>query len=810
MRFLLSIILILCLFPLVSKGQHFKGVVKDELGATVPGVLLKNYNTKHIVVADANGLFSIPAHEGDSVHFRFSGYRDLRFKLEKQYFDTMVVVTMRVFSKDLKTVNIYRKKLEHFDVGFMPMIKGTQITTGTNAVIELENLSGAKSSANPREMFAKIPGLNIWESDGAGIQIGIGGRGLSPNRAANFNTRQNGYDISADALGYPESYYTPPFEALKSIEIIRGSAALQFGSQFGGLLNFNIKDAPTNTPLEIISRGTMGNYGYKGIFNRVAGTTNKFFYQLYHQYKEGTGYRANSDFNQHQFFAQAGYYILENWKVRLEYTQMNYLAQQPGGLTDLQFQQDSRKSYRDRNWFRVGWKMLAFHSDYDISSKASFNIRAFGMESTREAVGFLGKINQADPMGNRDMIQGLFKNGGIEARYLQRYDLMKKDTAKTMSGAFLVGARYYRGHTTNNQGVVSSGSNADFTYLHPNDLDNSSYDFPSENASLFAENILFLSNKLTMNCGIRYEYITSEANGFYKRYNIHPYTKDTIAVYKLTDANRVVRNVPLVGFGLNYKLNKLRNLYANYTQNYRAINFTDIRVANPNILVDTLMKDEKGYTIELGFRGLVKDYLTFDVALFNVFYGNKIGLAPKEGTIYKERTNIGDAMNLGIEAFGEIDIIGLIKDSSKHNLNVFLNAAYIDARYIRSKEPNFVDKKVEYVSPVVIKSGIKWKWSKMTTQIQVSYNSPQFSDATNSVAPSGDAVIGQVPAYTVVDLSSKYQITKQFQAELGVNNLTNQSYYTRRATAYPGPGILPSDGISFYLTLQYKFAVSQK
>jgi len=758
------------------QAQHFRGVIKDELGASIPGVLLKNYSTNHIVVSDGNGLFSIPAHSGDSVHFRFSGYRDLRFKIKENQIDTLTNIVLYVFSKDLKTVNIYRKKLEHFDVGFMPMIKGTQITTGTNAVIELENLSGAKSTANPREMFAKIPGLNIWESDGAGIQIGIGGRGLSPNRAANFNTRQNGYDISADALGYPESYYTPPFEALKSIEIIRGSAALQFGSQFGGLLNFNIKDAPSNTPLEITSRGTLGNYGYKGIFNRVAGTTNKFFYQVYHQYKEGTGYRANANFNQHQFFAQAGYYLLENWKVRLEYTQMNYLAQQPGGLTDAQFLADPRKSYRNRNWFKVGWNMLAFHSDYEISSKASFNVRAFGMQSTRLSTGFLGKINQADPMGNRDLIQGLFKNGGVEARYLQRYDFQKGDTSKSMSGAFLVGTRYYRGHTVNNQGLVSSGSDADFTYLNPNNLENSSYDFPSENASLFAENILFLTSKLTMNFGVRYEYITSEANGFYKRYNIHPYTKDTIAIYKLY-------------------------------QNYRAINFTDIRVANPNILVDTLMKDEKGYTLELGYRGLVKDYLTFDLAIFNVFYGNKIGLAPKANSIYKERTNIGDAMNLGIEAFGELDIIGIFKDSSKHNLNIFLNAAYIDARYIRSKEPNFVGKKVEYVSPVVIKSGLKWKLSKMTTQIQISYNSSQFSDATNAIEPSGDAVIGQVPAYTVVDLSSKYQISKQFQVELGVNNLTNQSYYTRRATAYPGPGILPSDGITAYFTLQYKFAL---
>jgi len=785
-------------------------VVKDEMGASIPGVLLKNYTTNHIVVSDGNGLFSIPAHSGDSVHFRFSGYRDLRFKITENQIDTITNIVLYVFYKDLKTVNIYRKKLEHFDVGFMPMIKGTQITTGTNAVIELENLSGAKSTANPREMFAKIPGLNIWESDGAGIQIGIGGRGLSPNRAANFNTRQNGYDISADALGYPESYYTPPFEALKSIEIIRGSAALQFGSQFGGLLNFNIKDAPSNTPLEITSRGTLGNYGYKGIFNRVAGTTNKFFYQVYHQYKEGTGYRANSDFNQHQFFAQAGYYLLENWKVRLEYTQMNYLAQQPGGLTDAQFLADPRKSYRNRNWFKVGWNMLAFHSDYEISSKASLNVRAFGMQSTRLSTGFLGKINQADPMRNRDLIQGLFKNDGVEARYLQRYDFLKGDTSKSMRGAFLVGTRYYRGHTVNNQGLVYSGSNADFTYLNPNNLENSSYDFPSENASLFAENILFLTSKLTMNCGIRYEYITSEANGFYKRYNIHPYTKDTIAIYKLHDSNRVVRNVPLFGFGLNYKLKGMRNVYANYTQNYRAINFTDIRVANPNILVDTLMKDEKGYTMEVGFRGLVKDYLTFDLAIFNVFYGNKIGLAPKANSIYKERTNIGDAMNIGIEAFGELDIIGIFKDSAKHNLNIFLNAAYIDARYIRSKEPNFVGKKVEYVSPVVIKSGLKWKWSKMTTQIQISYNSPQFSDATNAIEPSGDAVIGQVPAYTVVDLSSKYQINNQFQVELGVNNLTNQSYYTRRATAYPGPGILPSDGITAYFTLQYKFALKAK
>lgn len=797
-------ILFFLIVPFAGFSQGFKGVVTDDAGIGLPGVVVQNSNSNHQAVTAEDGAFQLPARTGDSIRFRMQGYEEVQFVLTPDQLEIPFKLRLQVVAEELKNVTVVSKRLEKFDVGRLPVIKGVQITTGTNAVIELENLSGAKSSANPREMFAKIPGLNIWESDGAGIQMGIGGRGLSPNRTANFNTRQNGYDISADALGYPESYYTPPMEALKSIELIRGSAALQFGTQFGGLLNFNIKDAPTDTPFELTTRGTLGNYGYKGIFNRVTGTANRFFYQAYHQYKGGDGYRENSEFGQHQAFAQVGYYLKENLKLRLEYTHMNYLARQAGGLTDMRFAADPRKSFRDRNWFRVNWNMLAFNVDYEVSGKANLNLRSFGMLSSRESLGFLGKVSEADPMGDRDLIQGLFKNAGAEVRYLQRYSFLK-NRKQTFRGAFVLGARYYRGYTRNNQGLASSGSDADFRFLQPDNLESSSYSFPSENASLFNENVLFLGKRFIANFGVRYEFITSEANGFYKRYNVHPLTKDTLAVYKLYDSNAVVRSLPLFGAGINFKLTDYSSIYLNCTQNYRAINFTDIRVANPNIVIDTLMKDEKGYTAEFGFRGLQKKYLTFDVALFMVYYGNKIGLCPKPGTTFKERTNIGDAINRGVEAFAEIDLIGMISDSSAHNLNLFVNAAYIDATYIRSREASFVGKKVEYVSPYTLKTGLKWKFRKMTFQYQLSYNSAQFSDATNSVIPSGDAVIGEIPAYTVMDFSGRYTFSQQFQLEIGINNLTNATYFTRRATAYPGPGILPSDGISGYFTLQYKF-----
>jgi Fe(3+) dicitrate transport protein len=797
------------LSPVESGQSNLLGTVTDKNGIPLEGVYIHNISNKKIAHTDHHGNFLIHANPLDEIEFKFDGFQSIIHLVTAIDIQNKLKIALPGQINDISEIRIINKRMEHFDVGTLPPIRGVQITTGTNAVIELENSSGAKSTANPREMFAKIPGLNIWESDGAGIQIGIGGRGLSPNRAANFNTRQNGYDISADALGYPESYYTPPFEALKSIEITRGSASLQFGTQFGGLLNFIIREAPTTTPLEITSRTTIGKYGYFGTFNRIAGTENKLSYQVYHQYKSGNGYRANSNFNQTQLFGQLAYYFTENIRLKLEFTHMDYLAQQAGGLSDFQFNEDDRQSVRERNWFQVNWNMAALHFDYEISRTSHFNLRAFGMQSSRESLGFLGKITQADPGGNREMIQGLFQNGGVEARYLKKYNLTSSDSKRRVRGAFLIGSRAYQGFTTNNQGTATAGSDANFKFQNPDDLEGSSFQFPSQNLAAFIENILFVGKKLWFNCGVRYEYISSSSTGFYKKYSIHPMNFDTLGVYKIQDQNTVLRKVPLVGLGASYKLKTQSSVYVNFTQNYRAINFTDIRVNNPNIVVDTLIKDEHGYTGEIGFRGMEKKYFIYDIAGFYVYYGDKIGLAPKPGTTYKERTNIGDAVNIGIELFTEFDFLLALKDSTKHNLSMFVNFAYIHTEYIRSKEPNYIHKKVEYVSPIILKSGLKWKYKGWMTQIQASYNSAQFSDASNAIEPSGDAVIGLVPSYLILDFSSRYQINDFIQLETGVNNLTNQKYFTRRATAYPGPGILPSDGINIYLTAQFKIRVKK-
>ena len=64
-------------------------------------------------------------------------------------------------------------------------------------------------------------------------------------------------------------------------------------------------------------------------------------------------------------------------------------------------------------------------------------------------------------------------------------------------------------------------------------------------------------------------------------------------------------------------------------------------------------------------------------------------------------------------------------------------------------------------------------------------------------------IIGEIPQYQLLDASMSYLIRK-FKFEAGINNLTNTYYFTRRATGYPGPGIIPSPPRNFYLTFQIK------
>jgi Fe(3+) dicitrate transport protein len=64
-------------------------------------------------------------------------------------------------------------------------------------------------------------------------------------------------------------------------------------------------------------------------------------------------------------------------------------------------------------------------------------------------------------------------------------------------------------------------------------------------------------------------------------------------------------------------------------------------------------------------------------------------------------------------------------------------------------------------------------------------------------------LVGEIPAYKLVDWTANYQLGK-VNFSLSVNNVFNEKYFTRRALGFPGPGIIPSDGRTAFLTVGLK------
>jgi len=139
----------------------------------------------------------------DTYIFIAQGYDILEKKVDFTLENTLTLVLSRQLEK-LNEVILSAKKKEIFALKRMQDYEKTTIYAGKKTEVILVEQSMANLAANnARQIFNQVPGLNIYQSDDAGLQLHIGGRGLDPNRTSNFNTRQNGYDISADVLGYP-------------------------------------------------------------------------------------------------------------------------------------------------------------------------------------------------------------------------------------------------------------------------------------------------------------------------------------------------------------------------------------------------------------------------------------------------------------------------------------------------------------------------------------------------------------------------------------------------------------------------------
>ena len=778
-------------------------VIDQNTNEPIENVKIYSSNEGLIANSDSNGYFQIDVETNSIITFFFEEYRVSENTFAELKEDSMIY--LEPILEQLDEIEIISRNEKIFSLQRLNEFEGTTIFEGKkNEVVLVDQSMANLASNNSRQIYSQVAGLNIFQNDDAGIQLNIGGRGLDPNRTSNFNTRQNGYDISADVLGYPESYYIPPSEAIKNIQIIRGAASLQYGTQFGGLVNFLLKEPKVNQEGELTVRNTIGNKNLYTNFLSYKGSRNKLRYFAFFNFKQGDGFRDNSFFNSKNLFLKTIYDFDSTKKLSLDLTYFTYLSQQAGGLNDAMFEADPFQSNRSRNWFNVDWYLYNLKYEHEITSSNIFSLSLFGLHAVRNALGFrVNRVDQIDSFGPRDLIHGEFNNVAAEIRYLNNYNLFGNESI------FVIGSKLYFSNNFSRQGPGSDLSNADFNFYDskfPNYVNQSDYNYPNENISFFVENIIKPTENLSITPGIRLEYIDTNADGSFERI-IQDAALNVIQHDTIYENKKNERLFLLSGVGVSYNTANEIELYSNFSQNYRSVTFADISTVNPAYAIDPNIQDESGFTFDFGVRGNIKNILSYDLSAFFLSYDNRIGFIQKlfdDGNIKAYRTNTGDAEIYGFESLIDFNLKKILNLDNRYIMSSFLNFSSIESSYVSSNEPGIEGKEVEFVPKYNFKTGVKFGYRNFTSYLQYSYLSDQFSDSSNSISSNLSGVIGLIPAYDILDFSANYSF-KAFRIEAGINNILDNHYFTRRATGYPGPGIIPSPPRNYYCTIQFKF-----
>jgi Fe(3+) dicitrate transport protein len=789
-----------------AQKNLLKGKVSDSNGVPITGASVLLKGTVRGVQTDREGHYEIKDFPAGSYQLVVSL---VGFGIQEEGFS--------IGEKENKTLNVVLNDeeilLSEFSISAsrgilgqsnMPEVSDFQINAGKkNEVIRLAEINANLAMNNSRQIFGRTPGITIWENDGSGIQLGVASRGLSPNRSWEFNVRMNGYDITPDPMGYPEAYFTPPMEVVEEIQIIRGASSLQYGPQFGGLMNFVLRKPDKSTRFTGESINTFGSNGLFSSFNYVGGTEGKWNYTAYYQKRRGEGWRENGFFNTDHAHLEVNYAASNRLKLGYEMTYMTTETQQPGGLTDAQFEENSQQSTRSRNWFNTPWFIPSFSAEYLISPKTKLSWKAFGTLAERNSVGYMRPINQEDDFGNRQVDRDYYSTYGSELRLKSNYELFGQEQT------LMTGLRYFNGTIDRNQlGTGTSGEEMNFSVA---DGDyRKKLDYNNVNLAAFAENVFRINEQLLFTAGLRLENIRSNMEGQLNVSNGNPQL--------LTPQTRT-RTFALLGLGAEYHVGKSTEFYSNFSQAYRPVLISDLTPPATTDVIDSNLQDARGYNFDFGYRGKIASYLNFDLSYFFLNYDNRIGTiaqANSNGSIYNFRTNLGRSVSQGFEGYVEFDPITAFLGSSQYGyLHLFASVAVINATYkdfevtsvsngeisVRNLEGN----QVENAPKNINRFGATYSWGKFSMTWQLSDISETFSDASNTATPNASGTVGLIPAYQVQDLSASWKVWKQHSLKAGINNLTDERYFTRRAGGYPGPGIMPADGRTFYLTLGLKF-----
>ena len=687
---------------------------------------------------------------------------------------------------------------------FLPDVERTRINAGKkSSLIDLDAFPRITNN-NYRQALALTPGLYLSEETTPLVSIGY--RGLDPHRVQFTQVLKDGIPIHADQFGYPEAYYTPPLDTVDRIEFVRGGAALMFGPQPGGALNYVTHRPRLDRPFSFGTTNTFGSDDYYSNFSYIDGTVGRVGYYAYYNRRQGEGFRtANSDFE-----LNAGNIKLvldgntdSRWILSLEAYEEEH--GEPGGLTfatgpnAVNYHENRDAASRLFDRFELSRYFASLTWERDFSEETKLTANAWGSYyrrwSARQRGGGFGTVPTGPNAATNSIEEQEFYTVGFDARLRHDYELF--GGTHTITG----GVQVY--HTDSpRQDRRGLSPNATDGALR-NDSDRSVLYVP-----VFIEN-RFHWGALSIVPGVRFE-------NFWQSVQENVNTAKTAAGTPLADEEDGEFE-PLFGIGISYEVAKRVELYGNVAQSYRPKIYTQAVPTGATTLVPSDLEAGKAWQYEVGFRGRPRPWVSWDVSAFLLDFDDQIGNIALPGG-FSTVSNVGRAQHRGVEAAVELDLIGLADALAGRgaagptgdkavvtaatertfserfgSLSVYGNATFLDAEFVsgplEGRTPRFAP---DYM----VRTGVIYRWQdRFKLAFLGTFVGEAYADDANTPERA-------VPAYMVWDLTAEAKIYKDFVSlQAGINNIFGEDYYAR----VRDDGIDPAYGRNYYLGVTLAF-----
>jgi len=154
-----------------------------------------------------------------------------------------------------------------------------------------------------------------------------------------------------------------------------------------------------------------------------------------------------------------------------------------------------------------------------------------------------------------------------------------------------------------------------------------------------------------------------------------------------------------------------------------------------------------------------------------------------------------------------------IEKSKLGSISIFTSNSFIDAKYVKWNNPaisgdpakSIENKRVENAPQYIHRLGASYYLKGFSATFQLSIVGDVFTDAANTETPNATGTIGKLSGYQIMDASLSYKFLEHYNFKAGLNNIADENYATRRAGGYPGPGVLPGNGRTIFVSIGASF-----